>query len=271
MRSRSASRSAGSVSAGPADRGAGGKRGCARAFARALVVLVAVAGGACASAPPKIVPRAPTDDDRRQVARALGPLLRLAGLYKGPGNGCDAALGVAPTPMINVGVGPHPTCTLTLLVTEGALATLPFDELQAAFAHEIGHAQLGHFASRQDRRIAERDAHKKIEERGSTAGAVATAIPVIGPLLAIAVIGTQSAAQSATEGTYRGYDQAEERAADRFAVDLLNRLPGDPRCHALTALLERLDRARSGPPWRGWLSTHPSPADRLEAVRSVCP
>lgn len=227
--------------------------------------------GACASTQQKIVPRAPTDDDRRHVGRALGPLLKLAGLYKGPGNGCDAALGVAPTPAINVGVGPHPSCTLALLITEGALATLPFEELQAALAHEIGHAQLGHFALRQERRVAERDAQKKIEDRGTTAGAVATAIPLVGPLLAIAVIGTQSAAQTATEGTYRGYDRAEERAADRFAVDLLNRFPGEPRCQALRALLERLDRARSGPSWRDWLSTHPSPADRLEAVKEACP
>ena len=94
---------------------------------------------------------------------------------------------------------------------------------------------------------------------------------MIGPLLAVAVMGSQAAAQTATEGTYRGYDQAEESAADRFAVDLLNRLAAEPRCHALAALLERLDQARSGPPWREWLSTHPSPAHRLEAVKAICP
>lgn len=271
MRSRSGSRSAGSDSARSIGRSVGARRPRSDVSARALVLGGAFLLAACASAAPKVAPRAPTDDDRRQVGRALGPLLRVAGLYKGPGNGCDAALGVAPTPVINVGVGPHPTCTLTLILTEGALATLPFEELQAALAHEIGHSQLGHFTASQERRVAEREAQKKIEDRGTTAGAVATAIPVIGPLVAIAVIGTQTAAQTATEGTYRAYDQAEERAADRFAVDLLNRLPGEGRCHALSALLERLDRARSGPSWRGWLSTHPSPGERLEAVKQACP
>ena len=55
-----------------------------------------------------------------------------------------------------------------------------------------------------------------------------TAVPVIGPLLAVAVIGSQAAAQTATESAYRAYDQAEETAADRYAVDLLNPLQAGP-------------------------------------------
>jgi Zn-dependent protease with chaperone function len=236
-----------------------------------LLLVAALVTAACASVPAKVPARAATDEDRRAIGRALAPLLRAAGLFKGPGNGCDAALGVLPTPAINLGVGPHPSCTIALLVTEGALTTLPYEELMAALAHELGHAQLGHFAARRDRRVAEREAKQKIEERGTTAGAAVTAVPVIGPLLAVAVIGSQAAAQTATESTYRGYDQAEESAADRYAVDLLNALSGGSRCHALAALLERLDAARSGPPWRDWLSTHPSPAHRLEVVKGICP
>lgn len=239
---------------------------------RALALGLALAVGACASAAPqKVAPRAPTDDDKRQIGRALVPLLRTAGLFKGAGNGCDAALGILPTPVINLGVAPHATCTFALVVTEGALESLPFDELQAALAHELGHIQLGHFAARQERRVAERDAQKKIEERGNTTGAVVSAIPFIGPLVALAVMGSQSAAHTMTEGTYRAYDQAEERAADDYAIDLLNRLPTGARCHGLVALLERLDRARAGAKGRGWLSTHPSPASRLEAIHEACP
>jgi Zn-dependent protease with chaperone function len=269
VRSRSASKSAGSLRAQPS----GGARGVRARSGGALLLALAAAlvAGACASAPAKVAPRAATDDDRRVIGRALAPLLRAAGLFKGPGNGCDAALGVLPTPAINVGVGAHPSCTIALLVTEGALTALPYEELMAALAHELGHAQLGHFAARRDRRVAERDAKQKIEERGTTAGAAVTAVPVIGPLLAVAVIGSQAAAQTATESAYRGYDQAEETAADRYAVDLLNSLQGGSRCHALAALLERLDGARSGPPWRDWLSTHPSPGLRLEAVKGACP
>jgi len=268
-RSRSASKSVGKRKAQPPGRA---RIVCARSGgALVLALAAALVTAACASAPAKVAPRAATDDDRRVIGRALAPLLRAAGLFKGPGKGCDAALGVLPTPAINVAVGAHPSCTVALLVTEGALSTLPYEELLAALAHELGHAQLGHFAARRDRRVAERDAKQKIEERGTTAGAAVTAVPVIGPLLAVAVIGSQAAAETATASAYRGYDQAEESAADRYAVDLLNALSGGSRCHALAALLERLDGAHSGPPWRDWLSTHPSPAHRLAAVKALCP
>ena len=231
---------------------------------------IALLAAGCASAPARVAPRAATEEDRRQVARALGPLLIVAGLWRGPADGCAASVAVLPVKTITVGVAPHPTCKVGLLVTEGALATLPAPELQAALAHEIGHVQLGHFAARAERRTAERDAQRKIEERGTTAGAVATAIPLIGPLLALVVIGTQAAAETATESTYRSYDQAEERAADGFAADLLSRLPGGAGCQPLAALLERLDRGRSLSLWASWLSTHPSPAERLEAIKGAC-
>jgi len=227
----------------------------------------------CATSPPaRVSPRESTPDEKRELSRALAPLLYTAGVWRGPQDGCAVALGILPVKAINLGVAPHPTCKFALLVTEGALRVLPPEELQAALAHELGHVQLGHFSARKERREAERTAQKRIEERGTTAGAVATAVPVVGPLLAMAVIGTQAAAQTATEGTYRSYDQAEESAADRFGAELLDRLPGtSPRCGSLAALLERLERERSAPLWSGWLSTHPSPAKRLEAVRGVCP
>lgn len=239
---------------------------------RNLVVfgLCLVAVG-CATAPPRVSPRTPSEEDRRVIGRALGPLLHTAGIWRGRQDGCATGLGILPVKAINLGVGPHPTCKFSLLVTEGALEILPPEELQAALAHEIGHVELGHFAARTVRREAERETRNRIEERGATGGVVATAIPVIGPLLAWGVVGTQAAAQTATEGAYRSYDQAEESAADRYAVDLLNRLPGSPpRCRFLAALLERLERERATPLWSGWLTTHPSPATRLGAVKGVC-
>ena len=143
-RSRSDSRSAVSRDARPPGGGrAAPARSGGRAAALVLALAAALLAGACASAPPKVAPRAATDDDRRLIGRALAPLLRATGVPKGQGNGCDAAVGVLPTPAINVGVAPHPSCTVALLITEGALTTLPFEELQAALAHELGHAQLG--------------------------------------------------------------------------------------------------------------------------------
>ena len=212
-------------------------------------MLWAVAAGfltGCASAPPKPVatptvkPREATEDERFKVSAALGPLLRTSGMWRGLEDGCAVALGVLPRRNINMGVGPNSTCRFSLLVTEGALQRLPPEEMRAALAHELGHVELEHLGARQARRRV---------ERGAMVG--------------------RATAQAAT---FRAYDRDEERAADRYAVDLLNRLPGDgTRCRALVALLRRLEREGQRPEYFNWLSTHPSPGARLQALTEVCP
>lgn len=204
------------------------------------------------------------------MAEALGPLLRASGIWRSPQDGCAVGLGVLPVTAINLGVAPHPTCKFSLLVTEGALKALPREELQAALAHEIGHVQLGHFAARKARRAAEAEAKQKIDAAGTTGGAVATAIPIIGPIVALGIMSGQVAAETTTEGTYRSYDRDEEQAADRFALHLLGQLPGPGRCRALLALLARLDRERRVTLWSAWLSTHPRPGARLESAKETC-
>jgi len=233
-----------------------------------LLLCALVAG--CATTQPRVAPRAPTDGDKLAVAQALGPLLRAAGIWRSPQDGCAVGLGVLPVSVINLGVAPHPTCKFSLVVTDGALAALPPDELQAALAHEIGHVELGHFAARQARRVAERETKQKIDDSGTTGGALATAIPIIGPLVALGIMGTQVAAETSTESRFRSYDREEELAADRFALDLLGRLPGPGRCRALLALLARLERERKASLWSDWLSTHPSPGARLDRAKEIC-
>jgi hypothetical protein len=237
-----------------------------------IAVAWAVAVAGCASAPvTKASPRPPTDEDRRTVAKALGPVMITAGLWRGAEDGCAVALSVLPVDTINVSVGRHPTCKIALVVTEGALKTLTPEEMQAAMAHEVAHVQLGHFAAREERRRAEREGKKKIDDTAATTGAILTAIPIVGPLLAIGVMGTHAAAEVAAEDRYRTYDRGEETAADRFAAALLRRVPPAPgRCQALVELLERLDRSRSSARWTDWLSTHPTPASRVEVVKKEC-
>ena len=60
----------------------------------------------------------------------------------------------------------------------------------------------------------------------------------------------------------RASDRDEEFAADRYAVELLDRLPGSPGhgCADMLLLLERLDLEQLTPGWANWLSTHPTPA-----------
>ncbi len=128
-------------------------------------------------------------------------------------------------------------------ITTGALTGLEPSELQAALAHELGHVQLGHFESREVRRRAER----------STAA------------------GPNGATDEALRAN-RASDREEELAADRYAVELLDQLPGSRGrgCADMLVLLERLDLEQLTPGWANWLSTHPTPASRLQSLQAEC-
>ena len=226
------------------------------------------AAGCATSTLQRATSRQATEEERRALAGLLVPLLVTASLWSGPADGCAAALAILPSPAINLGVGPHPQCKFALVVTETALKTLPPGELQAALAHELGHVQLGHFAARRERRAEEKKTREEINERGSALAA----IPLIGPLLAVGVMGTQIASDTAVEGQYRAYDREDELTADRLALDILERVVGRADgCRATMAILDRLRRERSTRVFSAWLSTHPSPADRLKAVNELCP
>jgi len=138
---------------------------------------------------------------------------------------------------IDMAVGPHPPNKFGLTITSGALNNLPSSELQAALAHELGHVQLGHFDTRAERRQA------KTGEGGEDA-----------------------------LRRNRVYDREEEFAADRYAVGLLDRLPGGSGrgCTDMLVLLEHLDLEMTAPGWSNWLSTHPTPTARLQAVQKEC-
>jgi predicted Zn-dependent protease len=193
-------------------------------------------------------------------------------MWTSPADGCAAALGIIPSKAINLSAGPNPQCKFSLGITEEALRVLPPDELRAGLAHEIGHVQLGHFAARKERRAAEKKTRDELGDKSTTAGAAVAAIPVIGPLLAIGVAGTQMAVDSSVESQYRAYDRGEELAADRYGQELLELVIGRVRaCQAELAILERLVRARPASPLSDWLSTHPRPADRLNEVSERCP
>jgi Zn-dependent protease with chaperone function len=242
----------------------------------ALGVVSLLAAGCATTAPEPTPPRPKvrdaTPEERESISRLLVPLLITSGIWTGPADGCAAALGILSGTAINLGVGPNAKCKFSLGITEEALRVLPPDELRAGLAHEIGHVQLGHFAARKERRAAEKKTRDEISDKSTTAGAAVTAIPIIGPLLAIGVAGTQMVTDSSVESEYRAYDREEENAADRYGQELLELVIGRVRaCQAEVALLERLVQARSARPWAAWLGTHPRPADRLKEAREHCP
>ena len=237
--------------------------------------LCAVVVTGCATTPPA-PPRPPirdaTTEEREVIAHLLVPLLITSGIWTGPRDGCAAALGILPSPAINLSVGPNPQCKFSLVITESAYNTLSHDELRAALAHEIGHVQLGHFAARKERRAAEKKAREEISEKSTTAGAAVTAIPIIGSILAIGVAGNQMVSEQNVQSQYRAYDREEEFAADRYGQDLLELVVGRVRaCAAELTLLERLVQAPASRSWSAWINTHPQPAERLKMAREACP
>ena len=197
-----------------------------------LVISGVIAG--CASAKPQL--RGPSEAERTQIDQALAPLIAASAICQGQER-CPIGVGVIELRRIDMAVGPHPPNKFGLTITSGALNNLPSSELQAALAHELGHVQLGHFDTRAERRQA------KTGEGGEDA-----------------------------LRRNRVYDREEEFAADRYAVGLLDRLPGGSGrgCTDMLVLLEHLDLEMTAPGWSNWLSTHPTPTARLQAVQKEC-
>jgi peptidase M48-like protein len=140
-----------------------------------------------------------------------------------------------------------PRCRqFNLTVTTGVLA-LPRLELRAVIAHELGHVYLGHVQSTHDVQTLR----------------YITEVVVVGiiPFLVM---------HSGTYPFMDSFNQAEESAADQFAVKLLNR--SGSSCRALAAVLERFQHAeeRSLNLRFEWISSHPSPEHRIETVRALC-
>jgi len=214
-----------------------------------LVVILCVAVTGCASAkrpdsktasPPVL--RGPTPEEQAKVDEVLAPLVSASGICRSA-EPCAVGLAIEPLRTIHVAAGPAPQKKFVIRITTGALTGLEPSELQAALAHELGHVQLGHFESREVRRLAER----------STAA------------------GPNGATDEALRAN-RASDREEELAADRYAVELLDRLPGSPGrgCADMLVLLERLDLEQLTPGWANWLSTHPTPASRLQSLQAEC-
>jgi Zn-dependent protease with chaperone function len=177
--------------------------------------------------------RGPTPEEQMKVDAALTPLIQASGLCN-PKEPCAVGLAIEVRQRIHVAAGPASQKKFVLRITTGALKSLQPAELQAALAHELGHVQLGHFESREARHQAERSTEVVRASRAS--------------------------------------DREEEFAADRSAVELLDRLPGEPKrgCTEMLLLLERLDLEQLTPGWGNWLSTHPTPAARLQALQAEC-
>jgi len=122
------------------------------------------------------------------------------------------------------------------------------DEIAQIMGHEISHALLGHGRERMSRAIA--------MQSGLILGSAVAGrdLSVLAPVADVALTLPNS-----REG---------ESEADRYGIELAARAGYDPR--AAVRLWEKMSAANSGSP-PVFLSTHPSPANRIQALNALVP
>jgi predicted Zn-dependent protease len=122
------------------------------------------------------------------------------------------------------------------------------DEIAQVMGHEISHALLGHGRERMSRAIA--------MQGGMTLGSIIAGrdLSVLTPVADIALTLPNS--------------RESESEADRYGIELAARAGYDP--HAAIRLWEKMSAASgNGPPQ--FLSTHPAPTNRIQALNALVP
>ena len=122
------------------------------------------------------------------------------------------------------------------------------DEIAQIMGHEISHALLGHGRERMSRAMA--------TQGGLLLGSIVAGqdLSALGPVADIALTLPNS--------------REAESEADRYGIELAARSGYDP--HAAVRLWEKMGAASgNGPPQ--FLSTHPAPANRIQALTALVP
>jgi predicted Zn-dependent protease len=122
------------------------------------------------------------------------------------------------------------------------------DEIGQIMGHEIAHALLGHGRERMSRAIA--------MQGGMTLGSIVVGqdLSMLEPVADIALTLPHS--------------RAGETEADRYGLELAARAGFDPR--TAVRLWEKMSAAGNGAPPQ-FLSTHPSPDNRIQALNALVP
>lgn len=198
---------------------------------RSLVpALIALILAGCASA--ELRPLKP--EERRPLAQALDPLLRAA--YGADVAKCRIATVARDDEHYDAYMGRRgdAPCDLTVVVTTPILTQLQPKGLQTLLAHELAHVRSEHAAG----------GARESEIRGRRSGVLTTSNEQFKP--------------------------DEEAAADAEAARLLTLAwrGSNVGCLALADLYEDIAKDRSR--WGRWLSRHPFPERRVEAVVKAC-
>lgn len=127
-------------------------------------------------------------------------------------------------------------------------------QLAGVLAHEVAHVSRRHAAAQ------------------LTKVAVANlGLSMLGAVLGngTAAAATQTAAALIADGAFLKFSRDDERDADRVGLDLLRRGGWDPRGMIELFELLRREAARDPGTVEGFFSSHPSPVDRITALRGA--
>jgi predicted Zn-dependent protease len=181
-----------------------------------------------------------------RVKRITDRLIVQAGTMYAPSRDWNWSVAVIDEPTLNAWCMPGGKMAIyTGIVHKLSLSD---DEIAQIMGHEIAHALLGHGRERMSRAIA--------MQGGMTLGSIVAGrdLSVLAPVADIALTLPNS-----REG---------ETEADRYGLELAARAGFDPR--AAVRLWEKMSRASSnGPPQ--FLSTHPSPDNRIQTLNALVP
>lgn len=181
-----------------------------------------------------------------RVKRITGSLVAQAEVMYPPSRDWKWSVAVIDEPTLNAWCMPGGK----MAIYTGIIAKLKLsdDEIAQIMGHEISHALLGHGRERMSRAIA--------MQGGMTLGSILVGqdLSVLSPVADIALTLPNS--------------RENESEADRYGIELAARAGYDP--HAAISLWEKMGKASAnGAPQ--FLSTHPSPSNRMQALNALIP
>jgi putative metalloprotease len=187
-------------------------------------------------------------DRRNKVAAAGSPYAsRLANLTSGLSRYDGLALNykVYMTPQINA----FAMANGTVRIYSGLMDKFSDDEVRYVIGHEIGHVKAGHTKARMQTALRTSALRNAVGAAGGTAGAIADS--QLGALFE-QVIKSQ-------------HSQKNEHEADDYSMRFMKK--NKYAAQACVSALEKL-AAMSGGGDAHWLSTHPSPKERAQRMKS---
>jgi predicted Zn-dependent protease len=181
-----------------------------------------------------------------RIKRITDRLIAQAGNMYAPSRTWKWSVAVIDEPTLNAWCMPGGKMAIyTGIITKLDLSD---DEIAQVMGHEISHALLGHGRERMSRAIA--------MQGGMTLGSIIAGrdLSVLAPVADIALTLPNS--------------RESESEADRYGIELAARAGYDP--HAAIRLWEKMSAASgNGPPQ--FLSTHPAPTNRIQALNALVP